>query len=274
MFSLHLFQHAGAVVACVQTLLKPSGSSSNSLTLVGVGPEDPELLTIAAVRAVEQAEVVAYPVGREGGTGMALTIAERWLKPDQQRLPLLFPMVAEAGPRIDAWRCAADRLAQLVGEGRRVVLLCEGDVSLFATGSYVQLALRERYPDLPFRLVPGIPAVCAAAAAAPSQGLDLPLAFQQEGLLIRPCPESSAPLETLLQVAEENHTVLGLIKVGQRWPWVRTVLQRRNLLEQAVFAQRVGWPDQWIARAAEVSEETKPYFSLLLIRQFWPQVLP
>ena len=137
-----------------------------------------------------------------------------------------------------------------------------------------QLALRERHPDLPFRLIPGIPAVCAAAAAAPSQGLDLPLAFQQEGLLIRPCPESSAPLENLLQVAEENRTVLGLIKVGQRWPWVRTVLQRRNLLEQAVFAQRVGWPDQWIARAAEVSEETKPYFSLLLIRQFWPQVLP
>ena len=59
-------------------------------------------------------------------------------------------------------RCAADRLAQLVEEGCRVVLLCEGDVSLFATGSYVQLA-RERHPDLPFRLIPGIPAVCAAA---------------------------------------------------------------------------------------------------------------
>ena len=183
-------------------------------------------------------------------------------------------MVAEAGPRIAAWRSAADQLAQVVGKGSKVVLLCEGDVSLFATGSYVQLALRERHPDLPFRLVPGIPAVCAAAAAAPALGLDLPLALQQEGFLMRPCPDSISPLERLLQMADDSHTVLGLIKVGQRWPWVRTVLQRRNLLEQAVFAQRVGWPDQWIARAAEVSEDTKPYFSLLLIRQSWPQVLP
>lgn len=269
-----LFQHAGSVAAFFPTLLNHSGSSSTSLTLVGVGPGDPELLTIAAVRALEQADVVAYPVGREGGTGMALTIAERWLQPDQQRLPLLFPMVAEPSPRIEAWRSAADQLAQLVEEGSTVVLLCEGDVSLFATGSYVQLALRERHPDLPFSLIPGIPAVCAAAAAAPSQGLDLPLAFQQEGLLIRPCPDSMAPLEALLQLADESRTVLGLIKVGQRWPWVRTVLQRQNLLEKSVFAQRVGWPDQWIARAAEVTEDTKPYFSLLLIRQFWPQVLP
>ena len=269
-----LFQHAGPVAAFFPTLLNSSGPSSTSLTLVGVGPGDPELLTIAAVRALEQADVVVHPIGREGGTGMALTIAERWLKPEQQRLPLLFPMVAEASPRVDAWRSAADQLAQLVGEGFKVVLLCEGDVSLFATGSYVQLALRERHPDLPFRLIPGIPAVCAAAAAAPALGLDLPLAFQQEGFLMRPCPDSIRPLENLLQVAEENQTVLGLIKVGQRWPWVRTVLQRRNLLDQALFAQRVGWPDQWIARAAEVSEDTKPYFSLLLIRQSWPQVLP
>lgn len=269
-----LFQHAGSTVAAFPTLLNHSGSSSNSLTLVGVGPGDPELLTIAALQVLEQADVVAYPVGREGGQGMALTITERWLKPEQQRLPLLFPMVADAEPRIEAWRNAADCLARRVMDGQKVVLLCEGDVSLFATGSYVQLALRQRHPNLHFRLVPGIPAVCAAAAAAPLLGLDLPLAFQQEGLLIRPCPDSISPLESLLTMAEGSHTVLGLIKVGQRWPWVRSVLQRRNLLEKALFAQRVGWPDQWIAKACDVSEDTKPYFSLLLIRQSWPQVLP
>ena len=83
-------------------------------------------------------------------------------------------MVAEPEPRLSAWNEAADALASQVRAGRRVVLLCEGDVSLFATGSYVQLALRRRHPDIPFALIPGIPSVCAAAAAAARVAVDLP----------------------------------------------------------------------------------------------------
>ena len=253
--------------------IKPK-CSSDQLTLVGVGPGDPELLTIAAVRALEAADVVAYPVARDGEQGMALAIASSWLRPQQRRLPLLFPMVAEALPRISAWHEAADLLAAEVRGGQRVVLLCEGDVSLFATASYVQLAMRRRHPDLPFSLIPGIPSVCAAAAAAALQSSDLPLAFQQEGLLIRPCPANAADLVALLRSARDNSTVLGLIKVGQRWPWVRAALERERLLDQALFAQRVGWPDQCIAMARAVAADARPYFSLLLIRQRWPEVLP
>ena len=242
--------------------------------LVGVGPGDPELLTVAAVRALEAADVVAHPIAHEGAESMALAIASRWLRPDQRCLPLLFPMVAEAQPRIDAWRHAADLLAAEVRAGNRVVLLCEGDVSLFATGSYVQLALRRRHPDVPFVLIPGIPSVCAAAAAAVEGSVDIPLAFQREGLLIRPCPETESEFITLLESARKSSTVLGLIKLGQRWSWVRAVLEQENLLDQSLFAQRVGWPDQLLASAKEVPEAMKPYFSLLLIRQFWPEVLP
>jgi precorrin-2/cobalt-factor-2 C20-methyltransferase len=68
--------------------------------------------------------------------------------------------------------------------------------------------------------------------------------------------------------------VLALIKLGQRWPWVRACLERHQLLEGSLFAQRVGWPDQVLARAIEIPAESKPYFSLLLIRQTWPEVLP
>ena len=101
----------------------------DQLTLVGVGPGDPELLTVAAVKALEQADVIAHPVVREGQPGMALAIASPWLQPQQQLLPLAFPMVAEAEPRMSAWHHAADALASKVRAGRRVVLLCEGDVS-------------------------------------------------------------------------------------------------------------------------------------------------
>jgi len=241
---------------------------------VGVGPGDPELITVAALRAIEAAAVVAYPVARAEAEGMAARIAEPWIAAHQRRLPLLFPMVVEAEPRQLAWHAAADALAAEVAAGRAVVLLCEGDSSLYASCSYVLLALAQRHPGCPLRVIPGITAVAAAAAAASSQGLPWPLALQQEALLIRPTPDSPEQLEQLLDQAAAGATVLALLKLGRRWPWVRTCLEARGLLDQALFAQRVGWPDQQLAPAALVAASEQPYFSLLLIRQGWPAVLP
>ena len=239
------------------------------VTIVGVGPGDPDLLTVAAVRAIRAATLVAYPVARLEAAGMAATIAAAWIGPQQRRLPLVFPMVAEAEPRQLAWRAAADALAAAVVAGETVVLLCEGDVSLFATASYGLLALQQRHPACPIRLIPGITAVAAAAAAG-----RWPLALQQESLLIRPTPEAPAALEDLLAQAASCGQVLALLKLGQRWPWVRQVLADRGLLADALFAQRVGWLDQLVAPAAAVAPGEQPYFSLLLVRQGWPEVLP
>jgi precorrin-2/cobalt-factor-2 C20-methyltransferase len=239
------------------------------LTLVGVGPGDPQLLTVAAVRAIGAAAVVAYPVARLEAEGMAAQIAAPWMGPEQRRLPLLFPMVSEAEPRRQAWHAAAAALAAEVAAGQAVVLLCEGDASLYASASYALLALAERYPSCPVAVIPGITAVAAAAAAG-----RWPLALQQDALLIRPTPDDPAQLEALLAEAATAATVLALLKLGHRWTWVRPLLAQRNLLPGALFAQRVGWPDQLLAPAAEVPADEQPYFSLLLIRQSWPEVLP
>ena len=179
-------------------LMHISAGTAAGLTLVGVGPGDPQLLTVAAVRAIEAATVVAYPVAREGAAGMAATIAAPWIGADQRRLPLLFPMVNEAEPRIAAWHAAADALAAQVTAGEPVVLLCEGDASLFASCSYVLLDLAARYPACAVRVIPGITSVAAAAAAASGTGLTWPLALQGEGLLIRPTPDTPDGLEALL----------------------------------------------------------------------------
>ncbi|MBM5808687.1 MAG: precorrin-2 C(20)-methyltransferase, partial [Cyanobacteria bacterium M_surface_9_m1_291] len=184
-----------------QALSEGGGPSTPGLTLVGVGPGDPQLLTVAAVRAIAAAAVVAYPVAREGADGMAATIAAPWIGAQQRRLPLVFPMVAEAAPRIAAWRAAAEVLAAEVAGGAAVVLLCEGDASLFASCSYVLLALAERHPACRVRVIPGITSVAAAAAAGSGQGLPWPLALQGEGLLIRPTPETPAEFEALLDWA-------------------------------------------------------------------------
>ncbi len=236
---------------------------------MGVGPGDPELLTVAAVRAIEAADLIAFPVARPGATGMAATIAKPWIREDQELLPLAFPMVSEAEPRRAAWRAAADTLALAVRSGRTVVLLCEGDVSLYATASYVLLSLRLHHPDLPVRLIPGISAVAAAGAAAA-----WPLALQSEGLLIHPTPDTATALTALLEQAASGGWVLALLKLGQRWAWVRPLLEERGLLAQAVFAERIGWPDERLGPAAELAAAEEPYFSLLLIRQGQPPVLP
>lgn len=244
------------------------------LTLVGVGPGDPELLTVAAVRAIAAAAVVAYPVAEPGAEGMAARIAAPWIASGQRHLPLLFPMVEEAAPRRAAWQAAAAALAAEVAAGAAVVLLCEGDASLYASCSYVLLALAQRHPSCPVRVVPGIAAVAAAAAAASSQGMPWPLALQQEGLLIRPTPEQSDELALLLDQAAASGTVLALLKLGRRWRWVQPLLAGRGLLAGALFARRVGWSDQLLVAADQVPAEAQPYFSLLLIRQSWPEVLP
>jgi precorrin-2/cobalt-factor-2 C20-methyltransferase len=252
--------------------LVPSPSTAPvtaGLTLVGVGPGDPELVTVAGVRAIRRADLVAYPVAESASEGIAATIAAAWIRPSQPRLPLPFPMVSAAEPRRRAWWQAADRLAAAVADGARVVFLCEGDVSLFATASYVLLALQRRHPACPVRLIPGIAAPLAAAAAGA-----WPLALQQEGLRIVPTPETAAELVALLERAAGAGEVLALLKLGRRWSWVRPLLERRGLLPATLLARRIGWPDEEVAPAAAVAAGALPYFSLLLVRQGWPRVLP
>ncbi len=237
--------------------------------MVGVGPGDPALLTLAAIEAIEAATVVAYPVAREGGKGMAVSIAARWIRAQQRQLPLIFPMVAAAEPRQQAWREASDQLAAAVAAGELVVFLCQGDTSLFATSSYLLLALKTHHPECPVRIVPGVTAVAAAAAAGA-----WPLAMQQEQLLVLPTPDQASKLEILLDEAAASARVLALLKLAHRWTWVRPILEQRQLLPAALFAQRLGWPDQQVMQATQVPAQAKPYFSLLLVRQGWPQVMP
>ena len=240
-----------------------------TLTLVGVGPGNPSLLTLAAVHAIETSDVIAYPVARPAAQSMAARIAVQWIRDDHTCLPLLFPMVDGAEPRRAAWHAAADTLQKLVTEGKHIALLCEGDASLFATCSYVLMALQQQWPHCPCNVIPGISSISAAAAA----GL-WPLALQQDQLLVRPCPESPTEFTTELDEAKERGRVLALLKLGHRWEWVQPLLDERKLLGKALFAEKVGWPDQQIQPADTVAPSQRPYFSLLLIRQAWPDVLP
>ncbi len=238
----------------------------SQLILVGVGPGDSSLMTLAAVDAIKKASVVAFPMSKGNGRGMAETIAAKLITKRKKIMPLFLPMITELEPLKKAWMKAADLLALEVSKGEQVVFLCQGDVSIFSTASYLLRVLHSRHPDCSVRLIPGVTSFAAAAA----EGC-WPLAFKHDQLLIISTPDKPAELEKIIESCCLKNHVLVLLKLGHRWTWVKPLLERKNLLEKALFAQRVGWHDQEIKNANLVGIEEKPYFSLLLVRRDWPK---
>ena len=102
----------------------------------------------------------------------------------------------------------------------------------------------------------------------------MPLAFQEEQLLIVPIPDLPEDLKVILSEAGRLRRVVVLLKIGKKWTWVKPLLEELDLLESSIFAERVGFSDQRIVRASDLSPESKQYFSLLLIRQSWPSTMP
>ena len=239
------------------------------LTITGVGPGDPSLLTLAAVDAIKESTVVSYPVSIKGGESLAEKISEKWISKDKKKLPLYFPMVDDQNTLKKAWRVAGDELMKMIENGERVVFLSQGDISLFSTGSYLLKELEKYHPECVVNLIPGVTSFSAAAATS-----KFPLAFQDEVLLVVPVPDSSEDLKVILSEAVLMKRIVVLLKLGKKWIWVKPLLKEFDLLESSIFAERVGFSDQQIVRASNLSSESMPYFSLLLIRQSWPIKMP
>ena len=239
------------------------------LTIAGVGPGDPSLLTLAAVDAIQESTVVSYPVSTRGGDSLAEKIASKWITKDKKKLPLHFPMVDDQNTLKSAWRVAGKELMKMVDKGERVVFLSQGDISLFSTGSYLSKELEKYHPECVVKLIPGVTSFSAAAAKS-----KLPLAFQEEELLVLPVPDSYDELKSILSDAALQKRVVVLLKLGKKWEWVKLLLEELDLIKISIFAERIGFSDQQILRASDLASGTRPYFSLLLIRQSWPLTMP
>ncbi len=248
--------------------MSPFDLSSPGITFVGVGPGDPSLITLAAVQAIEASTVIAFPVSVKGGESIAFGIASSWIKKDQKLLPLVLPMTLDTNSLREAWTSAAKDLSSCVSEGEKITVLCEGDVSLFSSSSYLLLTLKKNHPNCFFQLVPGVTSISAAAA----KGL-WPLCLQKDELLIMPTPDEPEKLRSLCHEASSIGRVLVLLKMGHRWRWVRPLLDELELLDCALFAERVGFENEQILPAVDVPAAEKAYFSLLLLRQSWPTVI-
>ncbi|MEL7314872.1 MAG: precorrin-2 C(20)-methyltransferase [Cyanobacteria bacterium J06559_3] len=224
---------------------------------VGVGPGDPELITLKAARLLQTAPVVAFPAGRDGNPGIAESIVSDLLQPDQIRLALYFPYVQETTALQTAWQKAAEAVWTHLAIGRDVIFATEGDASFYSTFTYLAQALQQYYPKAIVQTVPGVCSPLAAAAI-----LGEPLTILTQRLTVLPALYRVTDLETALDQSDR----VVLMKVASVYPLVWQVLKQRCLLAQSSVVVRATQPSQQVYRNLETYPDLDlPYFSLLMV---------
>ncbi len=226
--------------------------SAGTLYGVGVGPGDPELLTLKAHRLISAAKVVAYPVNGDGD-GFARRIVADAVPPDAEHLPIHVPMKVERPPAQCAYDAAAQKIGGYLNSGNDVIFLCEGDPFFFGSYMYLHQRLSSQYRC---EAVPGITSLAACAAE-----LGRPLAARNEVLKVLPAPLSEEVLSRELKDCESA----AIIKVGRHFEKVRKVLRENGLAGSAWIVEAATSPEQKITALEAVNEGEKPYFSTILV---------
>ena len=224
---------------------------TGTLTGVGLGPGDPELLTLKAERIIRTSKVVAYPAP-EGGTSFARTIAESAIPADAVEIPISIPMSEARFPARKAYDAAARAISVHLDAAIDVAVLCQGDPFFYGSFMYLFERLARSYP---VEVVPGVTSLTACAAAA-----GMPLCARMETLAIVPAPLGEAELERALS----RPGAAVVVKLGRHVGKVRTVLDRLRLTERAIFVSHATLPTQMI-RPFDKIESPVPYFSMVLV---------
>ena len=233
---------------------------SASLIIVGVGPGDPSLLTIAAVKAIKKAKVIAFPVSDDDKKSFSAEIVQDYIK-YKKKIPIIFPMARKDFKPDEIWNNAAEKIVKFIKNNETVVLLCLGDTSLFASSSNILRIINVCYPEIITTTVPGISSISAAAALS-----NIDLAKKGETLIVQECPDNKSELIDLIYRNRANRNVLVLMKVGKRWFWVKDILIREGLIEKSLLALNLGLPNQFLENASLYRSDMIPYFSLLIVR--------
>ena len=221
---------------------------------LGIGPGDPELITVKALRLLKAAPVLAYPA-LETGDSLARAIVAGHLPGGQTEIVLRMPMVAERFPAQEVYDRAAVEIGEHLSAGRDVAALCEGDPFFYGSFMYLFGRVAERFP---VEVVPGVSSLTACAAV-----LGAPLAARNDVLTIIPATLEQHVLAQLLRDAE----AAAVIKVGRHLQKVRRVLRILGLLDRARYVERATMAEQRILPLAELEAESAPYFSMVLVHR-------
>ncbi|MGP3961153.1 precorrin-3B C(17)-methyltransferase [Nonomuraea sp. 3N208] len=227
---------------------------------VGLGPGDPELVTVKTARLIGEADVIAYHAARHGRS-IARSIALPYMKDGQIEELLLYPLTTETtdhpggyqGALDDFYADCAERLAAHLDAGRTVVVLSEGDPLFYGSYMHMHKRLAHRYPT---EVVPGVTSVSAASAV-----LGRPLVERDEVLTVLP---GTLPAEVLADRLRGTDSA-AVLKLGRTFEKVRDALAEAGRLDDAWYVERATMGTERVAPLKDVDADGVPYFSLALL---------
>lgn len=238
----------------------------HELVCVGCGPGDPELLTIKAVKAIKDADVILCPTSKEGKPSIALSVVSSIL--DQNKKPeivnLIFPMVKDKETLESTWEKNAKILAEHVLSGKKVVYLTVGDPYLYSTWIYLHRELEIKYPKIKISVIPGIVSIFTFASK-----VGISIAEGGEKVAVIP---SCYDLSKVKELAKNCETMI-FLKDGRYFDQVIELLKDAGFSDDSIFAigQDLG-NDKEIVRKLKLGEVTKEtittkYFSIMVVKR-------
>jgi len=243
----------------------PEAEPRRDLTLgtlhgIGLGPGDPDLVTIKAVKLIQSLPVLAF-FAKKGGLGHAHAIATAWMPAAVEQLPLYYPLTTEirftdkdyVSQMKLFYDQAADGIALKLATGKDVGLLCEGDPMFYGSFMHIFMRLRERFTVCVTAGVSGMSG-CSAAAAQP-------MTWGDDVLTVLPATLSYEDLSQKL--AQTDAAVI--MKLGSNFAKVRAALQSAKLIERALYIEHGTTNAQRILPLSDKTDDKAPYFSLILV---------
>lgn len=225
---------------------------------IGVGPGDPDLITLKAVKVLGQVDIVFAAASTKNHHSLAMDIARPHV-PESTPVELLrFPMTRDKSETRRAWTANARRIVGELEAGRDAAFLTLGDSLTYSTFGYLMAFVKARAPHFRVLPVPGITSYQAAAARVAQ-----PLVEAEESLLVIPGVCSAEKLEKLLACAD-NAVIL---KAYRNLQEIRETLSRLDLAGSSVFVSRVGLPGELVHENLDDAPDDPHYFSLILVRK-------
>lgn len=247
------------------------------LYVIGVGPGDPELLTLKAVQILREVKCICVPKGREEGSSLALSIVKKAVNIDgKEIIETHFPMKKtkqqglgvrgqgleknhSSDCKLDAkWNEATENILSRLNKGTDVAFITLGDPTIYSTFFYLYDRLLEANPELKIDIIPGVSSINASAAKA-----KISLGLADEKIAILPANY----IENLKETLEKFDTV-ALMKVNKVFGSIRHTLAEMNLLNNAIYVSKAGMEDEKVFKNINsVKEEDLSYFSMIIVKK-------